>query len=500
MAISVAILTVSDRVSQGIAEDRSGPTIAAQVNAISGGTGFGVRDVTPEAVRPLLDKEAPGLTTAMLVSPLCGVRKHSAGEGRMPRWRRRDLMLGSVLFLLFSEGRGKHGGGHHHHQHGHHHGHNHKDTVVEDPEPDIPQAPLPLSGELGASVKSRARKSPYPPCRLAKRLDPVTRKVDPELTGFIIAKDVVSPEACRAADGPGTFPVAGTSTAGASKLNTLEKGYIARVTTGAPVPSGADAVVMVEDTELVEDDGAGDEARVKILVKSRPGANIREPGSDVAVGTRRTRPLRSSYPHPPGIVRDTNLPSLTTALTHHMPTLTIIASLRRALTLADVVITTGGVSMGEADLVKPVLERALGATVWFGRVRLKPGKPTTFATVPAENVGGEKGKLKLVFSLPGNPVSAMVGFYLFVLPALRKMAGHASPHLPIVLAKLAHPVHLDSRPEFFRARITVTRDPTNPSQNLFTAHGRDAVTLGRVNEEGVLKVGDVVEAWMVGEL
>ena len=95
------------------------------------------------------------------------------------------------------------------------------------------------------------------------------------------------------------------------------------------------------------------------------------------------------------------------------------ARVQDGLAQADILLTSGGVSMGELDLVKPLLEHA--GTVHFGRVRMKPGKPVTFATADVE------GGRRLVFGLPGNPVSSLVTFYLFVVPALRKMAGWREP-------------------------------------------------------------------------
>ncbi|KAJ3107530.1 hypothetical protein HDU97_003835 [Phlyctochytrium planicorne] len=687
--VQVAILTVSDRVSQGLAEDRSGPALAELVKSVegwevvdkkvcpdepqpiqhaikewsdgfaadliitTGGTGFGVRDVTPEAIRPLLDKEAPGLTTAMLTSslaitpmaslsrPICGVRKNSiiitlpgSVKGSTENLQSILPVLGHAIELCkggkdagesthakmvlsvenSAAGKSK---GHHLHHHHHHHGHQHHHHHHESGETKgtaLEERPLPMSGELNAAVKSRARKSPYPMAEFddaletalkhAKRLDPIKRKVEPDLAGFVIAEDVVSPEAVPAfrasivdgyavvaTDGPGTYLVAGNSKAGGQDSKfVLQPGQISRVTTGAPVPEGATAVIMVEDTVLVEDEG-DDEKRVKILSRARAGQNIREPGSDISVGevvVSRGDIVSASggevgllasvgvkevsvYGHPTvailstgdelvpydqpgpltsGMVRDTNLPSLTTALSRSMPSVKVVgintskietdksavaktaatvdiassleASFRKALSVADVIITTGGVSMGEADLVKPVLERALGATVWFGRVRLKPGKPTTFATVPVEN-----GSEKLVFSLPGNPVSALVCFSLFVLPCLRKMAGYESPRLPIVLTELAHPVTLDPRPEFFRARVVVDTKSDSSKKDRSTrlvAHGtgsqlssrmlsmrganallrlpalEDAKVAGVSNAQGGLDAGQVVEAYMIGEL
>src|SRR3954470_15490805 len=105
--------------------------------------------------------------------------------------------------------------------------------------------------------------------------------------------------------------------------------------------------------------------------------------------------------------------------------------LRDTLKKVDVIVTTGGVSMGELDLLKPTIERALGGTIHFGRVAMKPGKPTTFATVPVKDNDGKR-VLKVVFSLPGNPASALVCFHLFVLPSLHKLSGVEPAGLPRV--------------------------------------------------------------------
>lgn len=90
--------------------------------------------------------------------------------------------------------------------------------------------------------------------------------------------------------------------------------------------------------------------------------------------------------------------------------------------------------MGPTDLLKPVIERHFSGTVHFGRVNVKPGKPTTFATIPTAG-----GALKPLFALPGNPASALVTFHMFVIPALRKLAGWPSDllQLPTVTAEVS---------------------------------------------------------------
>ena len=107
-----------------------------------------------------------------------------------------------------------------------------------------------------------------------------------------------------------------------------------------------------------------------------------------------------------------------------------VQAIQKGLDEADVILTTGGTSMGPTDLLKPVIERNFKGTIHFGRVAIKPGKPTTFATIPT----GDHGLRKPIFALPGNPASALVTFYVFVLPALRKLGGWPQDvrHLPSV--------------------------------------------------------------------
>jgi len=123
----------------------------------------------------------------------------------------------------------------------------------------------------------------------------------------------------------------------------------------------------------------------------------------------------------------------------------------------DVLVTSGGVSMGDRDLIKPLLERS--GTVHFGRVKMKPGKPLTFATLQVPAQGGGTRPM-MVFGLPGNPVSSFVCFHLVVLPALRKMAGWSLPLLRRVSVRLTCPLKLDpERPEYHRATLQWSRCP-----------------------------------------
>ncbi|KAL2267049.1 hypothetical protein VTJ83DRAFT_4326 [Remersonia thermophila] len=348
---------------------------------------------------------------------------------------------------------------------------------------------------------------------------------------------------------------------GDDSRSTLKMGEIARITTGAPLPGGATSVIMVEDTRLVSmTEDEKEEKEVEILAQGvKEGENIREVGSDVekgalilrkgervsavggevgllaSVGVREVKAYR-----PPvvgvlstgdeivehdregglrlGEVRDTNRPGLIAAARdwgYEVVDLGIAKDqagsleevLRDALRRVDLVITTGGVSMGELDLLKPTIERALGGTIHFGRVAMKPGKPTTFATVPVKNDAGERVP-KVIFSLPGNPASALVTFHLFVLPSLRQMSGIDPPELPRVPVALAHDFPLDkARPEYHRAVVSVGTDGVlsatstggQRSSKVGSMKGANALLCMPSGAEPLRK-GSKVEALLMGPL
>lgn len=119
----------------------------------------------------------------------------------------------------------------------------------------------------------------------------------------------------------------------------------------------------------------------------------------------------------------------------------------------DIIVTTGGVSMGELDLLKPIIERSLGGTIHFGRVAMKPGKPTTFATIPFKSNTGDRSTSRIIFSLPGNPASAVVALHLFVLPSLHLSSGVNPPQLPRVNVILQHQLAPDPHREEYRRGI-----------------------------------------------
>lgn len=169
--------------------------------------------------------------------------------------------------------------------------------------------------------------------------------------------------------------------------------------------------------------------------------------------------------------------------------------------------------MGELDLLKPTIERSLGGTIHFGRVNMKPGKPTTFGTVPfkqPQSVGpspssGER-ETRLIFALPGNPASAVTTFHLFVLPALRRLSGISPPSLPRVGVVIDTDVRLDqARPEYHRAAVYVG---SNGELRAASTGGQRSSRIGSFAGanallclpagEGGHKAGDKVEAILMG--
>jgi len=175
--------------------------------------------------------------------------------------------------------------------------------------------------------------------------------------------------------------------------------------------------------------------------------------------------------------------------------------------------------MGELDLLKPTIERSLGGTIHFGRVSMKPGKPTTFATVPSETFGGpstgERGTRvedakKLVFSLPGNPASAVVTFMLFVLPALHCMSGITPAGLPIVKVRLESEVRCDAKREEYHRVVVFAK--TGEEEGLWanSTGGQRSSRIGSFKGAnalvrlpaggGTLGKGENVDALLMGRL
>ena len=298
------------------------------------------------------------------------------------------------------------------------------------------------------------------------------------------------------AGAPVRLPLVGESKAGGEAPGPLAPGTATRIFTGAVLPEGADAVVMQEDTQ-----GDGDGVQISRAV--RAGENVRARGSDLAAGDvmlRRGARLQPGelgilaaqrygavtvYRRPvvaivctgdelrdvfeaeaPGTIVNSNAYALAAqvaeagAIPWALPNVpddleVTVARLQDALR-ADLVITVGGVSVGEYDYVKAAFERT-GVDASFWKVRVKPGKPLTFG-----RAGGTP-----VVGLPGNPISAMVTFEAFVRPCLRAMLGDPRPHRLRHPVRLAHPHrHSPGRPELARATVSRAEDGALTAQLL----------------------------------
>src|SRR5829696_5820164 len=340
------------------------------------------------------------------------------------------------------------------------------------------------------------------------------------------------------ADDPSPWrEIVGRQSAGYVADLEVSLGTAAWITTGAPVPPGATAVVPVEATEIADEHVIVHQERVEL------GENIRPIGVDLAKGSvvlvqgsllgaaemgllaglgvdpvvvvRRPRVSVLSTGNElvepgetpgPGQIRDANRFSLIAALREvgadlvwagHGPddAAALRSSLIDRIAESDVVITSGGVSMGDLDLVKPLLSQL--AEVHFRRVSMKPGKPFNFAT------SGDT----LIFSLPGNPVSALVGFEVFIRPALRTMLGATVVDRPRASVRLDHGVRPSDRIEFQRAIVRVDSEghlkasTTGPqaSSRLASLVGANALILVPPGADPI-RAGSPVEAILVGPL
>ncbi len=290
---------------------------------------------------------------------------------------------------------------------------------------------------------------------------------------------------------PIVLPVAGELTAGRVPERPLPSGQALRITTGAPLPAGADAVVPVEDTDddvPMRPDRLPAQVTIRSLVSS--GANVRRAGLDVrrgdvvlSAGTR-LRPaeiallaalgvarvqvhrqavvaviasgdelLELGQPLTPGRIFDSNSLAVAAAVRSagavplRMGILpdrreAVIDALERAVAAgADLILSTAGVSVGAHDHVREAV-RSAGSLV-FWKVNLRPGKPLAF--------GAYRGRP--FFGLPGNPVSALVTFELFVRPALQRLQGERSPGRWRLRARLLEALASDGRESYLRARV-----------------------------------------------
>ncbi|CAH8621181.1 unnamed protein product [Schistosoma rodhaini] len=357
--------------------------------------------------------------------------------------------------------------------------------------------------------------------------------------------------AVRFMDGANQLKVVGALYGGdhncACKELVVTPGTCVRVSTGGPIPSGADCIVPVENTKLISKRKGGPkdlylEEEDTIEVTIPPGSIgqfIRSAGVDLDKNFVFRRGLRlgstelglisgaglltpwssddvdyvetNEGPIPNAVldrllqggylpcleqcrigvlstgnevldcvvseakplVRDSNRPVLINLLRKHNyfnvvdcgiltdDRKSLRMGLSRALSLCDILITTGGVSMGERDLVSEILVENFDATLHFARVFMKPGKPTTFLSIPRRDNSAitasttTNPKPVLAFCLPGNPVSCYVTAHLFVLPLLRKLDLRPPEEwcFPSIRVRLLHSVKLSDRPDYRRARL-----------------------------------------------
>ena len=288
---------------------------------------------------------------------------------------------------------------------------------------------------------------------------------------------------------PVVLPVTGDVAAGPASPLRVQPGVCVRIMTGAMMPAGADAVVPVEWTD-------GGISAVSITRQPDLGAHVRRSGEDVAAGEVvlpagthlgaaqiglaaavgrsrllvRPRPrvvvvstgselVEAGQPLSPGRIADSNSPALTAAaieagaIAYRVGIVpddprTLASTLEDQLVRADVLVTSGGVSVGAYDVVKEVLSR-LG-TVQFDRVAMQPGMPQGFGTIGPDSTP--------VFGLPGNPVSALVSFEAFVRPALRKMLGATPLERPRVRAVAATALTSpEGKAAFLRVQLEVKK-------------------------------------------
>jgi molybdenum cofactor synthesis domain-containing protein len=306
--------------------------------------------------------------------------------------------------------------------------------------------PVPIDEALGCVVAAQVvATEPVPPFVNSSRDGYALRAADTLTAGD--------------AEGTVRLRVVGLIMAGSPFEGVVGPGQAARIMTGAPMPTGADAVCMLEDC-LVEEDG-------EVVVISQPvpaGEAVRGVGEDVAVGDVMAEPgtvlspahlgvlanqgiaevlvhprprvgvlstgdeLASSVgPLAPGQIRDANRHTLLALVRREgwVPVdLGMVGDdeealgevLDRATASCDAVVTSGGVSVGDHDIVKVVLEKRSAGTMRWMQVAIRPAKPFAFGTLDGSGTP--------VFGLPGNPVSAMVSFELFVRPAVRSIGGH----------------------------------------------------------------------------
>jgi molybdopterin molybdotransferase len=347
---------------------------------------------------------------------------------------------------------------------------------------------------------------------VAHNCSPLTPRRVPlgEAAGLLLAEDIASDinsppydkammdgYAVRSADREPERRILEEIAAGAVPQLALTSGTVSRIMTGAPIPEGADAVIPVEQSELV----GADKVRLR-QVDPAPGQNVLPLGASMRAGdivirqAATIRPIEvailaetghdsvSVVPRPrlailptgnelvavdqkpgPGQIRNSNGPMLVAAGARaHAETLELPVArdthedltrrIRQGLE-ADVLVLSGGVSAGKFDLVPQILTE-LGVEQVFHKIALRPGKPLWFGVkAPTPGIPHPASSSTLVFGLPGNPVSSLVCFELFVRPAVAALAGHGFTQLTSVTAKISHAYdHAGGRAACLPARLS----------------------------------------------
>jgi molybdopterin molybdotransferase len=298
---------------------------------------------------------------------------------------------------------------------------------------------------------------------------------------------------------PRYLKVIDTVMAGSISKKEVVPGTAIRIMTGAPIPSGADTVVQFERTNEGKN---ADNTTIGILEEIPPDLNIRRVGEDIARGTLALRKgtvirpseigLMASLGHssvkvirrpvvavfstgnelveidhvlPEGKIHDSNLYSIAALVKRYgcIPKVLgiarddeaeLVGKLKQAQD-ADIVLTTGGVSMGDYDMVKDILAR--DGQIVFWKVRVKPGKPLAFGKIKGRDKNGGAKSIPHL-GLPGNPVSCMVSFELFARPALLKMMGKKNIAKPIVTAIMEETIENDAGRRLYNRAIVEKRD------------------------------------------
>ncbi|EDV45344.1 molybdenum cofactor synthesis protein cinnamon [Drosophila erecta] len=467
----------------------------------TGGTGFAPRDVTPEATRQLLDKECPQLSMyitlksikqtqyAALSRGVCGIAGNTlilnfpGSEKAVKECFQtiRELLPHAVHLIGDDVSLVR--------------------KTHEEVQSSARQGHI-CPNKTGTGTDSD-RNSPFPMLAVQEVLSIIFNQVQrTNLDNILLEmKAPVNIPPFRASIKDG-YAMKSTGFSGSKRV----LGYIAagdvptslplaedecyKINTGAPLPLEADCVVQVEDTKLLQLDKNGQESLVDIMLEPQAGLDVRPVGFDLSANDRIfpaldpspvvVKSLLASVGNKlviskprvaivstgsellsprdqltPGKIFDSNTTMLTELLLYfgfncmHTSVLSDNFEQTRESLLdlfeeVDFVICSGGVSMGDKDFVKSVLED-LKFKIHCGRVNIKPGKPMTFAS----------RNDKYFFGLPGNPVSAFVTFHLFALPAIRFAAGwdRCKCSLPVLNVKLLNDFSLDSRPEFVRASV-----------------------------------------------